>query len=740
MNINQKIDYDEEISSIIPYDIDENVYIKYFEFEENLVKNTTKSCFAKYLENLFNESWILFVFLNILDSFKKTTLTNSSQTNNIIQNSFLNSQYIFWKNVECFQNFIVIKEDNLNQTLISKIAVLTHVSIKIMISLEIIEEKKNYVKTLKNNTRSFFNEFYNKEVYNYRLLLDVKTKKNFNVENKFYRSPLQIIDYKFPTQIINSNKEKKIEWKHKSIICGPTYIRSEPYDKTNPFSSECIKIKDKKLRTIYSETKFYPDIEFIEHLKKIFYHKLNINEINEELNKLKTEYENYFKEINWNESTMDNIKLLQQRYAKLLEDKKTYIFLNHTWSEYYHLSTTHDYRGRKYYCSPLTFTHFKLSRFCFHYGYDGSCQKSFFDWSNYIEIFKSLSKDLNNDLLEIIGFYLIGLGKLDESRKSKIETPLEEVLKKGKEFFLEEENSLYKKIENIWIDTPLKEKIEIIEYECYKFGLKKFLKGDRTKRIILKDATASGYQIQAYLVGSNEENQLKYLNLGEENLFIDTYLFIVNEFDKFSKIPDWALKYFKRSIIKKFCMIIPYSAGFDECFSNIKEFIIEEEYKKTTLIFSMFYDFIKKDLWKSFGLKSSFNDFIKNYIKNEKYSIESETAKANLQYNKTKNIAYDTTFLNIEGKKTRTSREYFIKKDEIDYKKTMTAFAPNFTHFHDSEIVRILHLEPYNLEFASVHDAFIVSCFECGKLTYSYGSIFKIKIRFSHKIPITCIV
>jgi DNA-directed RNA polymerase len=100
----------------------------------------------------------------------------------------------------------------------------------------------------------------------------------------------------------------------------------------------------------------------------------------------------------------------------------------------------------------------------------------------------------------------------------------------------------------------------------------------------------------------------------------------------------------------------------------------------------------------------------------------------------------DIKYTNKEDEKIRTTRSYYSTKEKIDEKKTLTAFSPNLTHFYDSDIIRILHLEPYNIKFASIHDAFIVSSFNCGKLVHSYGSIFKVKIRFKHEIPITCLI
>jgi hypothetical protein len=101
------------------------------------------------------------------------------------------------------------------------------------------------------------------------------------------------------------------------------------------------------------------------------YNNLNLRKIEENILSLKKEIEKTFENDNWTEDTIKIRAEIQKKYSKNLEDKKTYIFLNHEWEDYYHLSSSNDYRGRKYYCSPLSFTHFKLSRFCFHYGYNG---------------------------------------------------------------------------------------------------------------------------------------------------------------------------------------------------------------------------------------------------------------------------------------------------------------------------------------------------------------------------------
>lgn len=737
MSFAEKLDYEEEIDSIIPKKITEEVIIKIFLFSKAIEWNSGNSIFVKKIKFILGDSWSLFIFLNICQSFESFNFKKDKSKNDFyIKNSYIGSQTIFWKSVEFLSNFLITIGVEICQNIKTKIATLTHISIKLLIELNVINEKKNYIKTIKN----FGEEYYNKTCINYKMNIEIFFERKFNVENKFHRHPLKIIEYKYPIKI-----GEKIIISEKSIITGPTYIRAEIYDKSNPYGIDAFKIKNKSLKDIYTKTKFYPDVVFINHIKKKFFFKLDIKSIEKEIELVKDEFERTFDELNWSDETIKKRSGIQKKYSRLLEDKKIYNFLNHNWDEYYYLSSNNDYRGRKYYCSPLTFTHFKLSRYCFHYGYDGFFSEPFFDWDSYKsffeEIYEKYETNFEKKINEVVGFYLIGIGKIDEERKKKVETPVEDILKKGKNIFLGKEKI---EIKEEWFNWSLKEKIDIIELELYIFSLDLLLKGDRTKRIIIKDATASGYQIQMCLTGSKDHSKLGCINIGEKNIFTDTYMFIVESFKKTlndNKLPDWSEKYFKRSIIKKFCMIIPYSAGFEECFLNIETIVLEEDYKKCKIIFSMFYDFIKKDLWEIMGQEKSFKEYIKNHLHEKgNYLVESETARANLQYNKAIIKEYDTKYINLEKKKKRTTRLYYRESDRLDKKQTLTGFSPNFTHFHDGDIIRILHLEPYNLEFASIHDAFIISCFECGKLVHSYGNIFKIKIRFKHKIPITCIM
>jgi hypothetical protein len=263
--------------------------------------------------------------------------------------------------------------------MLTKIRIIIQLSIKFLIEEGILIEKKNYIKTEKRNKKD---EFYYKNIFRLKKNLKTKTKVVFNIDYKFFRHPTRTIEYSVPIKriIINNGKaETEENVLIKTIISGPTFIRAELFNKASPLGIEPFKIKNKNLVKIFSETKFYPDIDFIELLKKEHFNHLNINEIRSEIKNTKLKLKNIYEETNWDEDTIQLQQELQKQLSKKREEEKIFIFLNNDWQDFYHFSSNQDYRGRKYYCSPLTFTHFKLSRYCFHFGSGGKIQESYFD-------------------------------------------------------------------------------------------------------------------------------------------------------------------------------------------------------------------------------------------------------------------------------------------------------------------------------------------------------------------------
>jgi hypothetical protein len=182
--------------------------------------------------------------------------------------------------------------------IITKIRTLIQISLKFLIEEEILIEKKNYIKTPKNTKE---NEFYYKNIFRIRRNLKTKAKVLFSVNYKFFRYPTRVITYSLPIKTITiDNNITRIEEdvSSRTIICGPSFLRAESYNKANSCGTESFKIKNKNLIKIFSEAKFYPDIDFIELLKNEYFNYLDINEIKVEIRNIRLELKKIYEKTN----------------------------------------------------------------------------------------------------------------------------------------------------------------------------------------------------------------------------------------------------------------------------------------------------------------------------------------------------------------------------------------------------------------------------------------------------------
>jgi hypothetical protein len=81
------------------------------------------------------------------------------------------------------------------------------------------------------------------------------------------------------------------------------------------------------------------------------------------------------------------------------------------------------------------------------------------------------------------------------------------------------------------------------------------------------------------------------------------------------------------------------------------------------------------------------------------------------------------------GRKTKL---LIVPSDILDIKKFEISFAPNYTHYWDGEFIRLIHAKPYDMNLATIHDCYIVSIYECGKLIKFLNNIFQIRLNFDH--------
>jgi hypothetical protein len=163
-------------------------------------------------------------------------------------------------------------------------------------------------------------------------------------------------------------------------------------------------------------------------------------------------------------------------------------------------------------------------------------------------------EDQNSD--EIIAYILLSIGKYSGERKKKIKLTCEEMMEYAVNYIENGDKSI----------TDIDDRAALLHLV---FSLTEFLKGSRLKRVINKDATASGYMLQTYLMGidiTKQETLLKYINLMDDTAFYDTYQAITSLVLENCDIPTHLYEIIsKRHVMKAPYMIIPYSAGNNKC-------------------------------------------------------------------------------------------------------------------------------------------------------------------------------
>lgn len=503
-------------------------------------------------------------------------------------------------------------------------------------------------------------------------------------------------------------------------------------------SNEKFKITNDKYLNLLNSLKLFIDNEnkswILEEVKKEFmiYSFIKLDELSKEMIEIT-------KKENWNIKTDNKLKELQKLYSKKIEFQNLINFLNIPFSddENIYFPFFFDFRGRKYFYSPIGPTQSKITRFIFHYGYYQSDEftnfhkiKEIWDYSN--EIIKNCIRwKINYDNhLESIFWVLIGIGK-HFIKKSEVYINTETFLK----------NAIYY-IDNQNIDEKMK-LLERIELKHYISILKSLDNEKIKKRLIPKDGTASGYQISMILLYPKSQNSLKYVNLFNKHEWIDTYSFIIDMFIKkllFKKnVVEIANmeKIVKREITKSALMTIPYSIGFEKCYDNFKEKVLEHynEYiidENVRNMFKDFYGFAKTKIEKQVLYEQTTKNYCKNIIEDFKinrniYKI-TPTGQSNLKYMVMLDKPIDV-ILNLEdknGKKIykRLTKQFKIPSESINVKQTKISIGANLRHFLEAEILRTTELK-LNKPLISIHDAELIDFNDCSRLIIIKNEIFQ---------------
>lgn len=205
------------------------------------------------------------------------------------------------------------------------------------------------------------------------------------------------------------------------------------------------------------------------------------------------------------------------------------------------------------------------------------------------------------------------------------------------------------------------------------------------------------------------DSSLIFCNMLSNDTWYDTYSYIIDIFFSNNNIPNYFKKYFTRNSLKKTIMIENYGASKFKCYndflSNIK---IDDQSNLPQIksIFNLLFDQLRKQEIGNI-YTNNFNKLKKN--NDIKFIIFLNDGDINLKY-------YTLTKHQLSYKSNSFLRNTFqelILTNNIDKKKSETAFKANITHASDGEICRRMYLK--NFQLYTVHDCFLIDIFQINK-------------------------
>jgi hypothetical protein len=190
------------------------------------------------------------------------------------------------------------------------------------------------------------------------------------------------------------------------------------------------------------------------------------------------------------------------------------------------------------------------------------------------------------------------------------------------------------------------------------------------------------------------------------------------------------LKCLARNLIKKIIMTIPYSAGFDLCWTNYVHTINEENLnivvdENLKNLIKIFYNFVKKEMQDRNLYVKNTGTFLKkineNFEEERKYILEGETGFADISYYKMRKSSLDKKY-KVNGKFKRVTKLVLEVTSAIDIKAFNTASGANIAHFLDADEIRDVELR-LGYSVITIHDSYLIDFLNCSNL---------IEVRLEH--------
>lgn len=571
-------------------------------------------------------------------------------------------------------------------------------------------------------------------------LISFKSKK-INDKKKFKTIlfySFEKIDYQISDdEMLNFTYCKQNTILHEGIYYSSTHHFSKinVIFKKNFYSGKRFILKDLNYLEKKMNVKVYIDSEFQDENKNVY----NKQKIKKELKILKEELDKKYEDKYWTYNNNEEIAELQKKISKKLIEYNFCVFVEKKISYHIYFPLFFDFRGRKYYLSKLNPTSSKMLRTSFFYGYYK--KRDFLENPSDLELtgensllIEKICFENNYDysLMFFDSFYwcLIGIGKHFVSKENEKISEIEFLIKARE--YLQKRN----KIEKMEDFLEIKNYIKIME----SLNMENYEKEKIKKRVIIKDATASVNQILVKKMDFKDKFSLKYLNLGNEKYWYNTYNVFKMLFLKTisNELKEEYEKILTRKLIKKLIMIIPYSAGFELCWKNYVEQVKEDNLEievnsKNKKKIKMFYKFVKEASQQYFykiETSTYFDKILDSFEKNRQYEIQSDTGYADLSYYKLKRKTLEKKIL-INGVEKRISKQILIPTKSIDLDKFATSSGANIAHFLDGDEIRIIEtiMKKY---FITIHDCYLVDFLSCTKLIKTKQKHYEFTLKISN--------
>jgi hypothetical protein len=500
---------------------------------------------------------------------------------------------------------------------------------------------------------------------------------------------------------------------NKFYIFERHYMSIKPLIRKNPLNNKNSEITNINFIKLKTNMRLYMRWDFLEKASALVFNHYGYNKniTQKDFYQLLVEKQKTF----WKKSSQRELsQLFSLNY--FLNIKPLKAILQNGFYFHYYL----DFRGRLYADSPVAYTHNRLFRYFYYYG-EYSEQEKLFYRNNFC---KDFLKKINTILKKTnIKSQYPNINYNDPVANYFLIIIFFEIGKIFKKYFIEECGGMltFEDIQMIGIkyfNNPELSKnsglYSNIEYMSLIFMLSDLNDGKYYKYPIFKDATASGLQILAMLLGGANLNTYTKTNFLEKNIWYDTYHYIIQNFISVNNIPANLVHYFNRSNLKRTIMTYNYQATLITCWSYFKE--------DSNLPWN-FNDPLNKEIWPYF-LK--FYQFLQKLFDGCGFYFNPSTSIINFYKNKFKNnleFVCETQddfkmlliyFALINGRRIDVTAPGINKQritylcktlsEKPDSTKTFTALKANITHFFDAYIIRYIILK-INRPIITIHDS-----------------------------------